>query len=463
MINVLFPIETIVRELDFKLLLAGLFARRRHRIYLARTTTTFRLATQMRGGLYVGKHMFPPQRLTEAPAVYRSAKRNGFRVVHLSEEGAVFKGDEASWHRNLALQLDPSHLAEDDYICTWGAFQRDHYVAQKPACEKNIRVTGHPRFDLYRRKYRSMFEREAEGIRRKYGPFVLVNTNFSAAVSPGGPAFMFSPEIGYDPKDEEIRRWYVGLWRRASRTVAVYVEMIHELTMRRPDVTVIVRPHPTEDLEYYKDVFVGVPNVRVVREGTVTPWLLACRAMVHEGCTTAIEAHFLGKPIVNFDPEPDDGHQSYLPSVFGTKCRTIDAAIDAILTGYDSVETEHDPEALPETAHALFMNFRSESYPRLLDVLREAEETLDEQAARPSVARVRADELREQSVERMKRVVRPLFPKRQTAAREAYARFPGFDKTALAARLEIVRKLTGNPLEMTFRSPWLVELTSPRA
>ncbi len=40
-------------------------------------------------------------------------------------------------------------------------------------------ISGNPRFDLYRADYRGIFSDKAEKIRKVYGPFILVTTNFA--------------------------------------------------------------------------------------------------------------------------------------------------------------------------------------------------------------------------------------------------------------------------------------------
>ena len=42
-----------------------------------------------------------------------------------------------------------------------------------------IHVTGNPRSDMLRPELRSFYEPEAEEIRKTYGNFILVNTNFN--------------------------------------------------------------------------------------------------------------------------------------------------------------------------------------------------------------------------------------------------------------------------------------------
>ncbi len=41
-------------------------------------------------------------------------------------------------------------------------------------------------------------------------------------------------------------------------------------------------------------------RVKVTNEGNVIPWLLAAKTMVHNGCTTGLEAYALGVPAISY-------------------------------------------------------------------------------------------------------------------------------------------------------------------
>src|SRR3989338_6388074 len=110
---VIFPIEMIARELDYRLILASLFAKPHHQIFMAQANHANRLTKKLRGGLYVGKHIAPTSTNIES---YHRAKENGFVMVHLSEEGAIFMGDESHWGQDLDLQLDPNLLSSEDQV-----------------------------------------------------------------------------------------------------------------------------------------------------------------------------------------------------------------------------------------------------------------------------------------------------------------------------------------------------------
>ena len=65
-------------------------------------------------------------------------------------------------------------------------------------------------------------------------------------------------------------------------------------------MTIIVRPHPSESFSIYNDIAAKCERVKVISEGNVIPWLLASKTLVHNGCTTGLEAYALGVPAISY-------------------------------------------------------------------------------------------------------------------------------------------------------------------
>ncbi|MGC4079566.1 MAG: hypothetical protein QM702_21495 [Rubrivivax sp.] len=453
----------MVRELDFRLALAVKYIEPHHRIFLGGSYSTFRLLSHLDGGVFVGKHVFQPWKNPHGELAYDLAKARGLSVVHLSEEGAVFMGGDEYCRIDLDRQLDPAVVKGDDFIATWGEWQADHYRSKKPACEPNIRTTGHPRFDLYRSDYRAFYQDRVRDIQRRFGKFVLINTNWQFALHPLGQEYCFSHHEGYYPEDDEKRTWFVSLWSRVARTVPSYIELVHRMSIKRKDLNFVFRPHPSDDPALLKAAFQGVPNVHVIHEGVVAPWILASRVMVHDGCTTGMEGYLLGQPVVSYQPVPEVETDMWLTNLFGIKTTERDHAMDTILAAAD------DPEKyagivqethIPEEGHRLFANFRNPSFPLLIDMMRQAEgRTHASNGASASMSRLVAEEAKASAIERAKRVVRPLFKARQRSANMARVAYYGLRKEDVIPRLEVIQKIEGKRVNARFYSENLVELT----
>jgi surface carbohydrate biosynthesis protein len=462
-VNVVFPVETLVRELDFRLALAVKYLERHHRMFLGGSFATFRLLSNLNGGLYVGKNILLPWKNPYGPLAYDLAKARGFSVVHLSEEGAVFMGGDDYFRMSLDRELDPNTFKAEDFIATWGTWQADHYRSKGAPCTPHIRATGHPRFDLYRSAYRSVYQERVDSIRARFKDFVLINTNWQLALHPLGPDFCFSPVEGFVVEDDERREWFVALWSRVSRTVPAYVELIHKLSIRRKDLNFVFRPHPSDDPTLLRAAFRGVPNVHIVREGVVAPWILASRVMIHDGCTTGMEGYMLGQPVVSYQPVPEVETDSWLTNLFGVKCTTREEAIDIVLDAVNdpakcaaAVRDTH----IPEHAHEMFLNFRQESMPLLVDLMHEAEERAPRTngGARVS-AKLVAAEAKAGAVERAKRVVRPLFKMRQKSVKMARAAYWGLKRDDILPRLKVLETIHQKRVNCRFYSDDLIELT----
>ncbi|MGH8453543.1 MAG: surface carbohydrate biosynthesis protein, partial [Nevskiales bacterium] len=307
--NILFPIETINRELDFRLFLAAMFVNPSRRIYIGNMHRINRMIAGLEGGLYLGKHIF--YRQPDVLRYYQRLKDNGFAYVYLQEEGAIFPGGEVQWRQELDRQagIDFVWLRPEDWLCHWGNFQDDYYREKWPALADKMRATGHPRFDVYKSRYRDYYRAEAEQLRKRYGRFLLVNTNQSRGNNSRGIPGAFQSSLGYLSDDASKHMRSVRLWAKSMTVIAGMVALIHRLHIEYPQLPIVVRPHPSESIAFYQQAFHGIDNIHVVYEGPVGPWIIASEALLHDGCTTALEAYFSGKTVINIratdDPEYD--------------------------------------------------------------------------------------------------------------------------------------------------------------
>jgi surface carbohydrate biosynthesis protein len=99
--------------------------------------------------------------------------------------------------------------------------------------------------------------------------------------------------------------------------------LIPNLEKAFPDHTIVVRPHRTEDPRIYHEIASKCTRVRVTNEGNVIPWLRAAGALVHNSCTTGVEAYMMGVPAVTYmetrNEYYDDGYYR-LPNSVSYRC-----------------------------------------------------------------------------------------------------------------------------------------------
>ena len=453
--NILFPIETITRELDFKLYLAVLYATKDDKIYIGQHDYLFAISRFLTGGIYLGKNMFLRKKDDGWVDRYTTLKLNNFKIIHLDEEGAVYWGGENEWRRRLSRRLDISKISEDDIMCTWGNFQNKYY--HEATNVKNIQTTGHPRFDILKVKYKKYFEDDVNDLKNKFGDFVLIPTAFQWFNNPFGYKDSFSKRVGYDIDDEESRIRYSGYWSYSGKTFVDYIKMVTTISIDYPNLNIIIRPHPSEDLEPYIAAFGNIKNIYITRDKAIAPWILASKIVVSEGCTTTIEAYLAGTPVLLYQPHYELEHDMFLPSLTGLKCKTIadvKNGIDAVLAG-DKIKIEAICENYE--ASSLINNFCStDSFEKIIDVMESVDSFNISSGFIKNNIGLRLFRAKYYLVGMMKNIIRPLIKKKYRDYLAFRGGFPGFNKDELNKKIKKLEEITGKKVLLEYVNENLV-------
>ncbi|WP_454626233.1 surface carbohydrate biosynthesis protein [Bradyrhizobium cenepequi] len=211
----------------------------------------------------------------------RSYKRAGILVGVLDTEG--IGGKNADHFAELVKNTGCTDIL--DLYCVWGHAQHAAFLKEKTAAERIVYTTGCPRFDFCATPWRA-------ALRTPSIPsgYVLINTNFPTA----------NPRFSTGSAHEEDAIVKVGLTRDfarqfiadAGRACHAMLNMSISLAKHFADVQFVLRPHPFENIRFY-DAFAELPNARVIQEGTSLEWINGARLLIHQNCSTAIEAAML--------------------------------------------------------------------------------------------------------------------------------------------------------------------------
>lgn len=443
--NILFPLETTVREFESKILLAAKILRPDRRVYLGHQQAMIRLLPHLHGGIYVGKNLLRPHYVHEREE-YDALKAAGIVVMYLDEEGAVFAGSPDDWRTALLTRIDPRLWEPDDYVCAWGEFQRAYYANLPGEPGAKVVTTGHPRFDLYDEPYRHYFDEDVERLRREYGQFVLINTNFPRASHQYGIGHVFSEEYGYNEKNPDP---WIKSWAHVQRVMTNFVEMVHEAAVRFPETKFVIRPHPSEEWSFWEAIFAGRPNILMRHEGPVAPWMMAAGAVIHDGCTTGIEAYLAGARLINYRSLPESAQNVYLPNLFGRPAQTIPEVLDHLAEFLNGAKP--DTVTLPQQALDLMHSFAGDAFVDLTACMEDALSTVGE-AHTPDEVGVRLCEAPWQLKEGAKDFVRPVDRYRYHLWRTHRSRFRDFEEGWVREALGRVERVMGVRMEPTFVS-----------
>ena len=99
--------------------------------------------------------------------------------------------------------------------------------------------------------------------------------------------------------------------------------MIKYLSVKNPNINILVRPHINENLRKWKKLLKGYKNVFITNDGSVVPYILASKCVIHNSCTTSIESYYLGKNVITYKPLINDNFDSKLPNLLGKSAFTV--------------------------------------------------------------------------------------------------------------------------------------------
>jgi surface carbohydrate biosynthesis protein len=250
--------------------------------------------------------------------------RLGFAVVAWDEEGLVHPPATIYYKRRIS----PQSLALLDGLFSWGP-DYTQLIKEMPFYDETpLFETGNPRIDLLRKEVRGYFDDDVMELRRRFGRYILLNSNFGRVNS----AVKRRRDLGVagKPGNTALDKVWLDTIAYRKELYKHFRTMLASVAKAFPDHTILLRPHPSEKIESWQDIASAHPNINVLFEGNVVPWLMGAEILVHNGCTTAIESVLLDKPVIAFRPITSEEHDWHLPNVLSHSVGSIDELVAAI-------------------------------------------------------------------------------------------------------------------------------------
>ncbi len=283
------PITSQPRELDAKILLALFAADRGISPLVGYKSAFYESLARLEPGVLVAHNA------RQKSENIRRFSKFGHNVVVLDEEALVRQSDE------IFLGKHPRGAFEHvGHVLCWGQDDFDMWHTAGLDFRGGFSIVGNPRFDLMRPEVRAYFDPQVAALRERFGNYILLNTNFPTVnnQTPRGSGMRLA-QWALDDRGRQIQDAFLTNKRRMFEAMLALVRPLAEAVA---PLLLVIRPHPNEDHDPWHAAAAALPNIRVVFEGGVVPWLLGARALIHNNCTTAVEAAACDTPVLNFRP-----------------------------------------------------------------------------------------------------------------------------------------------------------------
>ena len=241
------------------------------------------------------------------------------------------------------------------------------------------------------------------------------------------------------------REFAEGLRAHKQALFDEFKKLIPALAGAFPNWTIVVRPHPTENQEAYCKIAAKCKRVRVTNDGNVVPWLLAAKVLVHNGCTTGVEAYVMRVPAITYRASINEYYDNgfyRLPNLLSYQCFNFEElrlTIEKIIAG--ELGAADGDERQLNIDRYLSAQDGSLACERIVDVL---EKMMEGRSELPQPAFY--DRMEGWSVANGRRLVKWLLsylPNSHNRPEFQRHRFPGISLDALNEKIERIQQILG--------------------
>ena len=325
--NIYLHIEISSRELDSKLLLAVLAAARGHKVVISSSEIIEKGLKKgwLPPGIFHTKSLTPGENKIKR---HQSIIDNGSKITSIDEESSI---DRFGYEEFSKLRYSKETIDQSSAVFTWGDEDFEMLKKQYSDNSEKIFKTGSPRIDLWRPSI-SEYWNAPKSIPKK--PFLLVSSNLASifdSISLKERISMMKDGGYFDRSPGFLKKKFLRLSGDFNKAI-IFTEAIKHLSKYNNGYDIVVRPHPIEDIEIWKILLDGIPNVHIIREGAISSWVKKSFAVMHHACTTAIECTISNKPLVTYAASELEDHlyQNNLSNQLGYIVDTKEKLLDKI-------------------------------------------------------------------------------------------------------------------------------------
>ena len=292
--KLLIPIESQVREYDAKLLFACAAAEAGFEAIIGSRAHIHHFASRVRDGIYVAKSM---RQISKR--MFNIISQLGHKIVAWDEESLVRMPD-SEYYKN---RLSPDTFKHIEHLFAWGENDAEVFRLYPYYNNQPIHAFGNPRVDILRPELQDYFLPQVKKIQNVYKDFILINTNFNVVNHFLPNQYKNSIKDSFIQKRLEYK----------SKLLDEFIEAITMLSHLFTNYNFVVRPHPSENINFWKTNVGNLNNVHITNEGNVINWIIASNGLISNGCTTSIESTILQKPTIGYYPIKDINIDGPLP------------------------------------------------------------------------------------------------------------------------------------------------------
>lgn len=295
--HIYIPIEIYVREINPKIIFATKAALKNFRVYIGSKTGIDKIINKkIKDNYRAGIYFYKSQIISNRNYIEK-IKKSCEKFIVLDEELGVGVSNIKP-----TLNRRGKNLNDIDKFFVIGKKMMKKLIEYDQNFKKISQISGWLKYDIYKNKNLNIFETEIREIKKNYGNFYLFSSNYGALSEKG-----LRNRIKNNPtlkkfKNSKNKNNDYYTFKQSINDFKYLKKKLFFFIKKNSETKFVIRPHPADQMYNDWKVFEKFKNVKVINKYDIVPWIIASKGLIHRGCTSAIDAFFLKKPIFFFLP-----------------------------------------------------------------------------------------------------------------------------------------------------------------
>jgi len=231
--------------------------------------------------------------------VQKNILKYGHKITSLDVEGLVPSNGEAG----VRLRYSEESIQLTDYLFFWGIKHYESVYKVYPIIKNKSIISGSPIIDDIMLKRKDMAKIKLTKLKK-----ILVATSCGYSNHISGKDYskrMTENALGKNLDPIELKK--INNEMTLDEIIfCFWKEFIPELSNEFPDIEIIVRPHPSEDKEFWEKFLKSCKNVKINKIGSINDQMVDIDAFIHFNSTTTITSRIFGIPTFMVLPDIEE-------------------------------------------------------------------------------------------------------------------------------------------------------------
>ena len=295
-------IENFNREYAGKSLLANALVMKGYIVFIAHKSIIRVLVSF----LPLKNHIFVDKGNRNGSIKYlNKAKKNKMFIYTFDEEGLM----QTDFKTFLQRNHEKSSVNLIDGVFAWGP-NHSNLLKKSGFRDEQILKTGNTRFDYYL----SLKKNNKSNIDKKNDE-ILICSRFASA----NP----NKEIKSQKDKRDSNEEYIKDSKKMLEFLLELPKIIRAANIKNK---IVIRPHPSESIDLWLKASKGLENVSVTCKEPIGKVLLKTNYLIHNRCTTSIEAYLLKVKVISYEPielkSPPNPNKEFINSFADYICQS---------------------------------------------------------------------------------------------------------------------------------------------